>query len=163
VHECNNDADVVGWGSVEPAHRAPKLIAIGVCLFVALGFVGVRADRALRHRESTALAAASMDGRATTQHAEAVVESTRAYTMPLLTSAQPDVRAGLARLIADSAGKGAIEVRAVRAKVAGTVVLPWHSSLEQAKDHDEQYLDAWAAYLDKIAHDGSATPRPPTV
>jgi hypothetical protein len=163
VHEANNDADVVGWGSVEPARRAPKLIAIGVCLFVALGFVGVGADRALRHRESTALAASSIDDRATTEHAQAVVDSTRAYTMPLLSSAQRDVRAGLAQLIADSAAKGAIDVRAARAKVAGTFVLPWHGSMKRTKDDDERYLDAWTAYLDAVARDGMARPTLPSL
>jgi hypothetical protein len=87
--------------------------------------------------------------------------STPAYTMPLR-SFQPDVRAGLAQLIADSAGQGVVAVRAVRAEVANTFVLPWHGSMKHAKDNDERYLDAWAAYLETVTRDGRATPGPPT-
>ncbi|HEY8727939.1 MAG TPA: hypothetical protein VIL94_00035 [Acidothermaceae bacterium] len=154
----NSEADVVGSGSVEHARRAPKLIAIAVGLLVVAGFVGADADRALRHREFTSLTATSIDGRATAQHAEALVESTRAYTMPLLGSAQPDVRAGLAQLIANSAGQGVEAVRAVRAKVAGTVVLPWHGSLRKAKADELRYLDEWSAYLDTVARGGGVPP-----
>ena len=152
----NNEADVVGSGSVEHPRRAPKLIAIAVSLLVVAGFVGADADRSLRHHEFASLVATSIDGRATAQHAEAVVESTRAYTMPLLGSAQPDVRAGLAQLIADSASQGVDAVRAARAKVAGTVVLPWHGSLRIAKADELRYLDAWATYLDTMARGGTA-------
>src|SRR5450755_4787624 len=76
--------------------------------------------------------------------------------MPLLGSAQPDVRAGLAQLVARSAGQGVVAVRAVRAKVASTVVLPWHGSLRQAKADELSYLDAWGAYLDTMARGGTA-------
>jgi len=154
--DVNSEADVVGSGSVEHARRAPKLIAIVVSLLVVAGFVGVDADRSLRHHEFTSLVATSIDGRATAQHAEALVESTRAYTMPLLGSAQPDVRAGLAQLIANSASQGVVALRAARAKVASTVVLPWHGSLRQAKADELRYLDAWAAYLDTMARGGIA-------
>jgi uncharacterized membrane protein len=130
---------------------------IMVSVVVVAGFVGADADRSLRHHEFTSLVASSIDGRATAQHAEAVVESTRAYTMPLLGSAQPDVRAGLAQLIANSASQGVDAVRAVRGKVAGTLVLPWHGSLRAAKADELRYLDAWAVYLDTVARGGTAT------
>jgi len=154
--DVNSEADVVGSGSVEHARRAPKLIAIAASQLVVAGFVGADADRSLRHREFTSLVATSIDGHATAQHAEALVESTRAYTMPLLGSAQPDVRAGLAQLIANSASQGVVAVRAVRAKVAHTLVLPWHGSLRHAKADELRYLDAWAAYLDSMARGGGA-------
>jgi putative N-acetylmannosamine-6-phosphate epimerase len=147
----NNEPDVVASGSVDRPRRALKLIAVAVSALVVAAFLGVNVDRAQRHRESVALLASTVDGRATAQHAEAVVESTRAYTMPLLDSAQLDVRAGLAQLIANSASQGAVAVRVARAKVAAVRVVPWHGATKKAKDDDERYLDAWSAYLDAVA------------
>ncbi len=154
----NNELDVVGSGSVEPARRAPRLIAVAVSVLLVAGFVGVEADRAQRHRESTELVALTTDGRATAQHAEAVVESTREYAMPLLGSAQPNVRAGLAQLVDSSASQGAVAVQAARAKVAATLVLPWHASTRKAKTDELHYLDAWTAYLDTVAQGGASSP-----
>jgi len=83
--------------------------------------------------------------------------------MPLLGSAQPNVRTGLQQLIAQSATEGAKEVRATRANVAAATVLPWHSSLHRAKAAELSYLDAWAAYLDNVAHGGDTGAIPTAV
>ncbi len=151
------DADVLITGAGESRSRVPRLAWIAFCVAIVVAVVaGIanNADRGSRHREFNTLLGATVDGQATAVHADELVESTRSYTMPLLGSAQPNVRAGLQQLIAQSATEGATEVRASRAKVASTSVLPWHSSLHRAKAAELRYLDAWAAYLDSVAQGG---------
>ena len=151
------DSDVLITGAGESRSRVPRLAWIAFCAAIVIALVaGIAnsADRGSRHREFTTLLGATIDGQATAVHADELVESTRSYTMPLLGSAQPNVRAGLQQLIAQSATEGAKEVRASRAKVASASVLPWHSSLHRAKAAELSYLDAWAAYLDSVAQGG---------
>ena len=134
------DSDVLITGAGESRSRVPRLAWIAFCAAIVIALVaGIAnsADRGSRHREFTTLLGATIDGQATAVHADELVESTRSYTMPLLGSAQPNVRAGLQQLIAQSATEGAKEVRASRAKAA-----------------ELSYLDAWAAYLDSVAQGG---------
>jgi hypothetical protein len=121
----------------------------------------VTLDRDSRHHEFKALLAATVNGQATAAHADATLESTRQYTMPLLGSAQASVRAGLLQLIDQSASQGVAQVRATRAAVASTSVLPWHTALHKAKSAELAYLDEWTAYLDAVAH-GADTGTIPT-
>jgi len=150
-------ADVLVTGARDGRSRLPRLAWIAFCAAIVIALVvGVAnsADRGSRHHEFNALLSATIDGQATAVHADELVESTRQYTMPLLGSAQPNVRTGLQQLIAQSASEGATEVRATRAKVAATSVLPWHRSLHRARAAELSYLDAWATYLDSVAHGG---------
>jgi hypothetical protein len=158
-------SDVLITGARESRSRVPRLVWIAFCVAIVIALVaGVAntADRSSRHREFNALLTATIDGQATAVHADELVESTRQYTMPLLGSAQPNVRTGLEQLIAQSATQGVAEVRATRAKVAATSVLPWHRGLHQARAAELSYLDAWAGYLDTVARGGDTGAIPTT-
>jgi hypothetical protein len=158
-------SDVLITGARESRSRVPRLVWIAFCAAIVIALVaGVAntADRSSRRREFNTLLATTIDGQATAVHADEMVESTRQYTMPLLGSAPPNVRAGLEQLIAQSATQGVAEVRATRAKVAATSVLPWHRALHQAKVAELSYLDTWAAYLDSVAHGGDTGAIPTT-
>jgi hypothetical protein len=161
-----SDSDVLITGAGESRSRVPRLLWIAFCVAVVLAVVATVArtqDRDSQHREFNSLLSATINGQATAQHADALVESTRQYTMPLLGSAQPNVRAGLEQLIAQSAREGASEVEATRAKVASTSVLPWHRALHQAKAAELSYLDTWSAYLTSVANGGDTGAIPTTV
>ena len=159
--ESANRADVLITGGRERRRRLPRFLAPAVVVIVLIGYGAVTLDRNSRHNEFKALLAATVNGQATAAHADATLESTRQYTMPLLGSAQPNVRAGLQQLIDQSAGQGVAQVRATRAAVASTSVLPWHNALHKAKAAELAYLDEWAAYLDAVAH-GADTGTIPT-
>ncbi|HTC69672.1 MAG TPA: hypothetical protein VK662_08900 [Acidothermaceae bacterium] len=159
-------SDVLITGAGESRSRVPRLLWIAFCVVVVLAVIATVAraeDRNSQHREFNSLLTASINGQATAQHADAVVESTRQYTMPLLGSAQPNVRAGLEQLIAQSASEGATQVEAIRERVASTSVLPWHRALHQAKAAELSYLDTWSAYLNSVAHGGDTGAIPTTV
>lgn len=144
-------ADVISAGSSDHQPRSFRWVGIVVGVLVVLGLSGTAADRALRHHEFTTLVSRDADSEATAAHAEGVVMSTHAYTMPLLTYSTPEVRSGLAKVIAESAAQGVGELRNERAAVAATTVLPWHSSMRAAKRAELNYLDSWTAYLQGIA------------
>jgi hypothetical protein len=55
------------------------------------------------------------------------------------------------------------QVRATRAAVASTSVLPWHTALHKAKTAELAYLDEWTAYLDAVAHGADTGTIPTTV
>ena len=133
-------------------------IVVAAVLLAAFGFH--RVDQSARHSEISALAMTSADAQATAAHADAQVRSTRAYTLPQLQSAPAAVRVGLAKLIADSAGRGVADLRASRSAVASTSVLPWHGSIRAAKRAELAYLDTWISYLDKVAAGGDIGERP---
>lgn len=156
-----NRADVLITGGRERRRRLPRFLAPVVVVVVLIGYGAVTLDRNSRHHEFTALLAATVNGQATAAHADATLESTRQYTMPLLGSAQANVRAGLMQLIDQSASQGVAQLRATRAAVASTSVLPWHTALHKAKAAELAYLDEWAAYLDAVAH-GADTGTIPT-
>jgi hypothetical protein len=158
--EPPGDIDVLTTGPPENRSRLPQLVALIIGGIVVVVFAAMAGDRTLRHREFTQLAAATTDAQTTAAHADAQVLSTRQYTMPLLTSAPANVRAGLEQLIAQSAGRGAKDVRATRAKVASTTVLPWHPALRKAKKAELAYLDSWTAYLDSVARNGDVATLP---
>jgi hypothetical protein len=134
-----------------------------LCAVVLVAYGAVTLDRDSRHHEFKALLGATINGQATAAHADATLESTRQYTMPLLGSAQANVRAGLEQLIDQSATQGVAQVRATRAAVASTSVLPWHTALHKAKAAELAYLDEWAAYLDAVAHGADTGTIPTTV
>ena len=159
-----NRADVLVTGGRESHGRLPRLPQFFVpvlCAVVLISYGAVTLDRNSRRGEFKALLGATINGQATAAHVDATLESTRQYTMPLLGSAQPTVRAGLAQLIDESASQGVAQVRATRAAVASTSVLPWHGALHNAKAAELAYLDEWAAYLDAVAH-GADTGTIPT-
>jgi hypothetical protein len=159
--ESANRADVLITGGRESRRRVPRFVVPVLCVVVAIAFGVVTLDRNSRHQEFKALLGATINGQATAAHADATLESTRQYTMPLLGSAQPNVRAGLQELIDQSASQGVAQVRATRAAVASTSVLPWHTALHKAKAAELAYLDEWTAYLDAVAH-GADTGTIPT-
>lgn len=144
-------ADIISTGSSDRQPRSYRWVGIVVGVLVVVGVGSTAADRALRHHEFTTLVSRDADSEATAAHAEGVVMSTHSYTMPLLTYSTPDVRSGLAKVIAQSAAQGVIEVRNERAAVAATTVLPWHSSIRAAKRAELNYLDSWTAYLQGLA------------
>lgn len=156
-----NHADVLITGGRERRRRLPRFLAPVLVVVVLIGYGAVTLDRDSRHHEFTALLAATVNGQVTAAHADATLESTRQYTMPLLGSAQANVRAGLLQLIDQSASQGVAQVRATRAAVASTSVLPWHTALHKAKAAELAYLDEWTAYLDAVAH-GADTGTIPT-
>jgi hypothetical protein len=144
-------ADVISAGSSDRQPRSYRWIGIVVGVLLVVGLGSTAADRALRHREFTTLVNRDADSEATATHAEGVLLSTHTYTMPMLTYSTPDVRRGLAKVIAQSAEQGVTELRTERAAVAATTVLPWHSSLRAAKRAELDYLDTWTAYLQGVA------------
>jgi hypothetical protein len=146
--------DVLSSGHREQRRRAPAFIAVAVCVIAAVAYGAVAGDRALRRHEFKALLAAASDGQATALHADAVVESTRQYAMPLIETAPAKVRAGLTQVVDASAAQGAAQVKATRKKVAATFVLPLDGSLRRAKTAELHYLDTWSAYLDSVAAGG---------
>jgi hypothetical protein len=154
-------ADVVSAGSPDRQPRSYRGLGIVVGLLVVAWLSSMAADRAVRHHEFTTLVSRDVDSEATAAHADGVVRSTRSYTMPLLTSSTPEVRNGLAKVIAESAAQGVTELRNERAAVAATTVLPWHSAMRAAKRAELSYLDSWTAYLQTIvsgnAFDGVPT------
>ena len=159
-------SDVLITGAAESRSRVARLLWIAFCVAVVLAVIATVAraeDRDSQHREFNSLLGATINGQATAQHADALVESTRQYTMPLLGSAQPNVRAGLEQLIAQSASEGASQVEAIREQVASTSVLPWHRALHQAKTAELSYLDTWSAYLTSVAHGGDTGAIPAAV
>jgi hypothetical protein len=159
--ESASRADVLITGGRESRRRVPRFVVPVLCVVVAIAFGVVTLDRNSRHHEFKALLGATINGQATAAHADATLESTRQYTMPLLGSAQPNVRAGLEELIDQSASQGVAQVRATRTAVASTSVLPWHTALHKAKAAELAYLDEWTAYLDAVAH-GADTGTIPT-
>jgi hypothetical protein len=152
--------DVLSTGPTEDRSRVPQGIALIVGVVVVVAFAAAAGDRALRHREFISLSSAANDAQTTATHADAQMLSTRQYTMPLLGSAPANVRAGLEQLIAQSAGQGATAVRATRAKLASTSVLPWHPALRKAKKAELAYLDSWTAYLESVARSGDVGTMP---
>ena len=139
-----NRADVLITGGRERRRRLPRFLAPVLVAVVLIAYGTVTLDRDSRHHEFKSLLAVTMNGQATAAHADATLESTRQYTMPLLGSAQANVRAGLQQLIDQSASQGVAQVRATRAAVASTSVLPWHTALHKAKAAELAYLDAVA-------------------
>jgi hypothetical protein len=158
-----NHADVLITGGRERRRHLPRFVAPALCVVILIAFGAATLDRASRHHEFNALLGATINGQATAAHADATLESTRQYTMPLLGSAQANVRAGLEQLIDQSASQGVAQVRATRAAVASTSVLPWHSALRKAKAKELAYLDEWTAYLDAVAHGADTGTIPSTV
>jgi hypothetical protein len=156
-----NRADVLITGGRERRRRVPRFLVPALVVVVLIVYGAVTLDRDTRHNEFKALLATTVNGQATAAHADATLESTRQYTMPLLGSAQANVRAGLLQLIDQSASEGVAQVRATRAAVASTSVLPWHFALHKAKAAELAYLDEWTAYLDAVAH-GADTGTIPT-
>ena len=156
-------ADVLVTGGREGRRRLPRFLVPALCALVLIGYGAVTLDRDSRRGEFKALLGATINGQATAAHADATLESTRQYTMPLLGSAQPTVRAGLQQLIDQSASQGVAQVRATRAAVASTSVLPWHGALHKAKAAELAYLDEWTAYLDAVAHGADTGTIPTTV
>jgi hypothetical protein len=156
-----NRADVLITGGRERRRQLPRFLVPVLVAIVLVAYGAVTLDRNSRHHEFTALLAATVNGQATAAHADATLESTRQYTMPLLGSAQPTVRAGLMQLIDQSASQGVAQVRATRAAVASTSVLPWHTALHKAKAAELAYLDEWTDYLNAVAH-GADTGTIPT-
>jgi hypothetical protein len=156
-------ADVLITGGRETRRHLPRFIFPVLCVVVAIAFGAVTLDRNSRHHEFNALLGATINGQASAAHADATLESTRQYTMPLLGSAQPSVRAGLEQLIDQSASQGVAQVRATRKAVASTSVLPWHTSLHKAKAAELAYLDEWTAYFDSVAHGADTGTIPTTV
>ena len=152
--------DVLSTGSSERRSRVPQIVALIAGVVVVVVFAAAAGDRALRHREFRSLSSAADDAQTTATHADAQMLSTRQYTMPLLGSAPASVRAGLEQLIAQSAGQGVTAVRATRAKVASTSVLPWHPALRKAKKAELAYLDSWTAYLETVARNGDVGTMP---
>jgi hypothetical protein len=161
--QLSGRADVLITGGREPRRRLPRFVVPVLCVVVALAFGAVTLDRNSRHHEFNALLGATINGQATAAHADATLESTRQYTMPLLGSAQPNVRAGLEQLIDQSAAQGVVQVRATRAAVASTSVLPWHRSLHKAKAAELAYLDEWVTYFNAVAHGADSGTIPTTV
>lgn len=159
--QAANRPDVLITGGRERRRHLPRFLAPVLVVVVLLAYGAVRLDRDSRHNEFKALLAATVNGQATAAHVDATLESTRQYTMPLLGSAQANVRAGLLQLIDQSASQGVVQVRATRAAVAAASVLPWHSALHKAKAAELAYLDEWTAYLDAVAH-GADTGTIPT-
>jgi hypothetical protein len=159
--QSGNRADVLITGGRERRRRLPRFLVPVLVVVVLIGYGALTLDRDSRHHEFKALLTATVNGQATAAHADATLESTRQYTMPLLGSAQPNVRSGLLQLIDQSASQGVAQVRATRALVASTSVLPWHTALHKAKAAELAYLDEWTAYLDAVAH-GADTGTIPT-
>jgi hypothetical protein len=158
--QSTDHIDVLSTGPPENRNRVPQFVALAVVVVVAVVFAAAAGDRALRHREFVSLSSAANDAQATATHADAQMLSTRQYTMPLLGSAPANVRAGLEQLIAQSASQGVTAVRATRAKVASTPVLPWHPALRKAKKAELAYLDSWTNYLEGVAHNGDLATMP---
>jgi hypothetical protein len=156
-------ADVLITGGRERRRRLPRFVVPALCAVVLIAFGAAALDRDSRHHEFNALLGATINGQETATHADATLESTRQYTMPLLGSAQPSVRAGLEQLIDQSASQGVAQVRETRAAVAATSVLPWHTALHKAKTAELAYLDEWTAYLDAVAHGADTGTIPTTV
>ena len=152
--------DVLTAGTSDRNRRTWRWVGLVLGVVLVAAVVGQRADQAARHREFAALVTSSADAQATAEHADAQVRSTRAYTLPQLESAPAAVRIGLAKLIADSAGRGATDLRASRAAVASTSVLPWHRSIRTAKRAELAYLDTWITYFDNVAAAGDIRVRP---
>lgn len=163
AEQSANRADVLVNGGREGRRRLPRFLVPVLCAVVLIAYGAVTLDRDSRHKEFKALLGATINGQATAAHADAMLESTRQYTMPLLGSAQPNVRAGLQQLIDQSASQGVAQVRATRAAVASTSVLPWHVALHKAKAAELAYLDEWTAYLDAVAHGADTGTIPTTV
>jgi hypothetical protein len=161
--QSENRADVLITGGRESRRRLPRFLVPVLVVVVLIGYGAATLDRDSRHHEFKALLGATINGQATAAHADATLESTRQYTMPLLGSAQPSVRAGLQQLIDQSAGQGVAQVRATRAAVAATSVLPWHTALHKAKAAELAYLDEWTAYLNAVAHGADTGTIPTTV
>lgn len=156
-------ADVLITGGRDTRRRLPRFLVPVLCLVVVIAYGAVKLDGNSRHHEFNALLGATINGQATAAHADATLESTRQYTMPLLGSAQANVRTGLEQLIDQTAGQGVAQVRATRAAVASTSVLPWHTALHKAKAAELAYLDEWTAYLDAVAHGADTGTIPTTV
>jgi hypothetical protein len=161
--QSGDRADVLITGGSESRRRLPRFLVPVLCAVVLIAYGAVTLDRNSRHHEFKALLSATISGQATAAHADATLESTRQYTMPLLGSAQPNVRAGLEQLIDQSASQGVAQVRATRAAVASTSVLPWHTALHKAKAAELAYLDEWTAYLDAVARGADTGTIPTTV
>ncbi len=145
--------DVVSSASPDgPRGRWPTVVSVVVVVMVVLGLVARWADAREKQHEFKALLAAITNAQATAAAAQAVVFSTRTYTMPLLvSSSSATVRAGLAELIDQSAAKGATQLRRARVAISDVRVLPWHHQLRAARARYLDYLDAQLTALDDVA------------
>lgn len=143
--------------SAPDRRRAPFFVAalIGLVALVAAGFLrwsdSVRVDA---NEELAAAFSASVDGAAS---GERQVQGMLAYTSPMIWSASvpEDVRDGLRALVEASAAEVSVDLGALRERVAGTTVLPWHEPQAAARAELLSLIDAQQARFDGIARDAS--------
>ena len=127
------------------------VLAVALVLGVALFAVNGVAE----HRELDRLLARVADTQAEVAYSNHRVAATVDYTLPLLFRAalQPRVRAGLQKLVEESAAGQVDGVRQQRDLAARTAVLPWHHDVRLARAALVRYLDARVAYLRSVAAD----------
>lgn len=146
-----NSTDVISDGSTERRRRRWPVVVLAIVVVVALA--ASWGDHLRQRAEFHSLLSKTADVQATASAARLAVLSTRQYTMPLLvSSSSATVRSGLAKLVDDSAARGAADLRAARRTVAATTILPWHHGLRDAKRADLAYLDQRIADFDHVAH-----------
>ena len=120
-----------------------------------IGIAGVAADSVTRHRELERLLDQVHDAQSAIAYSNNRVAATVDYTLPLLfgASVPPRVRAGLQQLVEDSAAGQVADIAAQQRQAERVSVLPWHRSMQRAKDRLVAYLAGRVTYLQSVAAD----------
>lgn len=145
-------------GTPRAERRRPPLLAIAA-LVILVAVVGgfLWWAESVKSRTTDELAAVFAESIARADSGEKQVQGTLAYASPLIWSADvpADVRAGLRAVVEDSAADVSDDFVALRARLEGAMVLPWHEDQALAKEELLALLQAQQGRFDGIAADAS--------
>jgi hypothetical protein len=144
--------EVLGQAAIREPRARFRHLGTVLVVVVVLGVAGSWADKLQRGHEFDELTASIDSSQQSVSYAVAQVASTRSYTMPLLVTTQSSfVRAGLQKLIDDSAASRVADLQKQRHEINGIRILPWHGTERAARSSYLRYLDARIAALQSIA------------
>lgn len=140
--------------SGEPRGRAGWRSAIALLAVVLAAVSATWWDGGQRSDGAAQVLAATAEGRADADHADAFISSTIVYASPQLESAMlgREMRAGLLMLVANSAEEALAPVRADRDRLVSLAIPPWRGSLAGARDAAIGYLNQRIAVSEAIGH-----------
>jgi hypothetical protein len=158
--------ELLEHGPAEPPRRWSRRRWVAVAVALAVLALAFGADRRVHGDEVRTARANLATAVQAADHADGLLQSTFEYSSPLIVSTRvPDeVRAGLRALVMQAAADGAAELRTVRASVARTDVLPWHTDTRRSREATLAFLDAKIAFLTEGSRDYNALDlQPPQV
>lgn len=133
----------------------PRPVAGLIVVLALLVLVAVLADGPWRRHESGLLAARAVTAQQSIDFTDRRIAGTVRYVSPQLTSstAPPEVRADLQRLVQQAAAERVGPLQERRASVAGTRIAPWHGQERRARSAVLAYLDERLRLLEDVSTD----------